>query len=72
MTIVDVIKEDECCCSCSHNKRKQNKDGWVHCHCDIDDHYIGYIGCFECVCEEWEKGKGECEDAKVFKTEKHH
>ena len=34
------------CCSCDH--RLANKD----C-CDIDEHYIGYVNCFECWCRHW-------------------
>ena len=56
MTITDITKEYECCCSCSHNIRKS--DGkYIYCECEIDGHYIGYVANFENVCEEWERMK---------------
>lgn len=55
MTIVDVTKDNECCCSCIHNKRTFDKEH--HCACELDGHYIGYVANFESVCEEWEGGK---------------
>ncbi len=54
MTIVDVTKENECCCSCTHNKRTFDKDCHCTCTCDKDGHRIGYVANFESVCEEWE------------------
>lgn len=53
MTIADVTKESECCCSCKHNIRTRGK-GQSTCNCDIDGHYIGYVACFESVCDRWE------------------
>ena len=60
MTIVDVTKENECCCSCTHNKRafdKDYKDYHCTCTCELDGHRIGYVANFGSVCEEWEGGK---------------
>lgn len=54
MQITDVTKESECCCSCKHNIRKKKK-GWTYCECEIDSHYIGYVACFDNVCERWEQ-----------------
>lgn len=54
MQITDVTKESECCCSCKHNIRTRGDDGFVDTRCEIDNHYIGYVACFESVCEEWE------------------
>lgn len=56
MQIVDVTKgkEEECCCTCKHNIRTSDNECHVSCHCDIDDHYIGYVANFANVCEEWE------------------
>ena len=48
---IDEDKEYECCCSCNHNIRKGKP---VECYCAIDNHYIGYVDCFESVCERWE------------------
>ena len=53
MRITEVTKEEECCCSCEHNIRVTGKDGFVTCHCEIDNHYIGYVASFDNVCEEW-------------------
>lgn len=54
MTIVDVTKENECCCSCIHNKRTFDKDHHCACACELDGHRIGYVANFDSVCEEWE------------------
>ena len=54
MTIADVTKENECCCSCTHNKRTFEKDYHCTCTCELDGHRIGYVANFETVCEEWE------------------
>lgn len=54
MTITEKTKEYECCCSCKHNKRKKDGNN-VYCECEIDEHYISYIACFENVCERWVK-----------------
>lgn len=53
MTLMEVTDEYRCCCSCGHNKRI-DQDGYIVCHCDKDDHYIGYISNFTQVCEEYE------------------
>lgn len=58
MTIVESAKENERCCSCSHNIRK-GEIGHIECECEIDGHYIGYVGCFVNVCEEWNKAESE-------------
>ncbi len=57
MTITEKTKEYECCCSCKHNIRKKNEldENYTYCECEIDKHYIGYIQCFENVCERWVK-----------------
>ena len=52
MEIQDVVKDEECCCSCAHNIRT---GGYGACHCDINNHYIGYVDNFESVCKEWKK-----------------
>ena len=56
MTIVDVTKDNECCCSCIHNKRTY-KDCHCTCACELDGHRIGYVANFESVCDEWEGGE---------------
>ena len=57
MNVTDVTKADECCCTCTHNKRTFDKDHHCTCACELDGHYIGYAANFESVCEEWEGGK---------------
>lgn len=54
MTITDIAKEEECCCTCKHNIRKEHPKYRVICECEIDGHCIGYVACFENVCELWE------------------
>lgn len=58
MTITDITKEEECCCSCKHNIREKEKSG-IYCECEIDGHYINYVACFERVCEMWEEAENE-------------
>lgn len=54
MTITEAVKESECCCSCRHNLRKHDeRQAGIYCECEIDGHYIGYIACFESVCDEY-------------------
>ena len=48
---------DKCCCSCEHNIRTSDNIGEIECHCEIDNHYIGYISCFENSCKRWKKSK---------------
>ena len=56
MTITDITKEEQCCCSCKHNIRKEDKKmAGIYCECEIDGHYIGYVACFEQVCELWKE-----------------
>ena len=59
MTIVDVTKDNECCCSCTHNKRAFDKDYHCTCTCELDVHFIGYVANFGSVCEEWEGERHE-------------
>lgn len=54
MQIDEVTKEEECCCSCKHNKRIR-KNLYMESYCNVYGHYIGYVECFNCVCERWEK-----------------
>ena len=45
---------DRKCVNCRHNKRIPLKRG-VECRCEIDDHYISYVACFEGWCRRWAK-----------------
>ena len=59
MTITDITKEEECCCSCKHNIREKDERfaefAGIYCKCEIDGHHIGYVANFERVCELWEE-----------------
>ena len=62
MIITEVTKESECCCTCRHNIRKHDeKQAGIYCECEIDGHYIGYVACFESVCDEY-KAESEGEE----------
>ena len=47
------------CCNCRHNIRcpQDGNRARIECHCDIDNHYIGYIECMEYWCRHWAKEK---------------
>lgn len=51
------------CCNCGHNIRHKEKDG-IECRCDLDNHYIGYIACFEHWCRHWKKER-KWEDERI-------
>lgn len=51
------------CVNCRHNKRIPRKT-YVECRCEIDDHYIGYVECFEHWCKRWAKDNKYDEDGK--------
>lgn len=54
MNISEVFNESKCCCSCRHNIRKHDeKRAGIYCECEIDNHYIGFIACFENVCNNY-------------------
>ena len=53
MQLIDA-KKGKCCCNCKHDKRTW-EGGNCTTTCDIDGHYIGYVACFETMCEEWEE-----------------
>ena len=67
MHITEKTKEYECCCSCKHNKRKSDEKG-IYCECEIDGHYIGYIECFDSVCERWKKNNMDYETLRKSMT----
>ena len=45
------------CVNCRHNKRtpRRSKYVFMECRCDIDNHLIGYVDCFEGWCKRWAK-----------------
>ena len=49
------VDRTQCCCNCRHDIRTWDDD--AHCinYCKIDEHYIGYIECFEGWCRHWAK-----------------
>lgn len=55
------VENGKVCCNCRHNKRvvSENRD---ECQCEIDDHYIGYIECFEGWCRHWAREKQNEQD----------
>ena len=65
--ITEKTKEYECCCSCKHNKRKKDGEN-IYCECEIDGHYIGYIACFDNVCERWKKNNMDYETLRNSMT----
>ena len=48
------MSEERVCCNCRHNIRT-GIDGNILCTCDIDNHSIGYVACFEHWCRHWSK-----------------
>lgn len=42
------------CCNCGNCIRYPTKDG-IRCRCAINDHYIGYLQCFEHWCRRWKR-----------------
>ena len=50
------VENGKVCCNCRHNIRKSKKD-YIECHCDIDNHYIGYVACMEYWCRHWATDK---------------
>lgn len=48
------------CCNCRHCIRT-GEIANIECHCDIDNHYIGYIACMTYWCRHWSRDKAESE-----------
>jgi hypothetical protein len=67
MHITEKTKEYECCITCKHNIRKSDEKG-IYCECEIDKHYIGYIECFDSVCERWKKNNMDYETLRNSMT----
>ena len=51
-------ENEKICCNCRHNIRTDKKE-FIECHCDIDNHYIGYIACMEHWCRHWARENKE-------------
>jgi len=49
------------CCNCRHNIRTGEITN-IECHCDLDNHYIGYIACMTHCCRHWSREKSESEE----------
>lgn len=49
-------KIDRCCCTCDRCIR-ENKNGFTHCICEVDGHYIGYVEIFEQSCRRYALAK---------------
>lgn len=41
------------CCNCRHNIRVKEKNGYVSTHCELDNHSISYVQCFNGWCRHW-------------------
>ena len=55
------VENGKVCCNCRHNIRT-HKETHIECHCDLDNHYIGYVACMSYWCRHWSKNKeGESE-----------
>lgn len=50
------MREEKCCCNCSHCARWRTKSG-IECHCDLTDRYLGYLDVMaeDNNCKHWEK-----------------
>ena len=47
-----------CCCNCKHCERVKEMVGkheTINTYCDLDNHYIGYVECFDGWCRRWAK-----------------
>ena len=53
------VENGKVCCNCRHNIRLVETvyQAIIECHCDIDNHYIGYVECMEYWCKHWSKEK---------------
>lgn len=51
------VENGKVCCNCRHNSRQvvTVHPSRIECHCDLDNHYIGYIECMEYWCRHWAK-----------------
>lgn len=58
-----MSERTRCCCNCAHNIRLGDIAN-ISCHCEIDDHYISYVECFEGWCRRWKSNKRKCEDLR--------
>lgn len=55
------VENGKVCCNCRHNIRIGEITS-IECHCDLDNHYIGYIDCMTHWCRHWSRDKAESED----------
>ena len=60
------MSEDKVCCNCKHNIRT-GEVPHIQCHCDIDNHYIGYVDCMTYRCKRWVRTKKFDDVEKVSK-----
>lgn len=61
------VETGKVCCNCRHNIRTPKDDVHVMCHCDIDNHYIGYVQCMEGWCRHWATDKKYWEEIEADK-----
>lgn len=55
------VENDKVCCNCRHNIRTGEIIN-IECHCDLDNHYIGYIDCMEHCCKHWSRERAGSEE----------
>lgn len=67
--VPQVEEKHRCCCNCKHNIRKPKKT-FVECYCEIDGHYISYVGTFEGWCRRWAKDNLQLESDNANISEK--
>lgn len=46
------MENGKVCCNCRHNIRTGETEN-IKCNCEIDNHYIGYLECFDGWCRRW-------------------
>lgn len=54
LTLHHAHTASQACVNCSYDKRIATEYG-TECRCEIDNHYIGYVACFEQTCEEFKR-----------------
>lgn len=61
LTVAPLAETDmrkRCCCNCGHNQRVRNARNERlidHNECNLDEHRISYVACFEHWCRHWKK-----------------
>lgn len=48
-----TVDNGRVCCNCDHCIREHDYIFGTVCHCEEDEHYIGYTKCMSDCCERW-------------------